>query len=56
MLLLTNCTLLLTDEEFSSFLSEINEIALRYMKAGAVESSRTRQITLISAPTGEQVL
>ena len=56
MLLLTNCTLLLTDEEFSSFLSEINEIALRYMKAEAVESSRTRQITLISAPTGEQEL
>ena len=32
MLLLTNCTLLLTDEEFMSFLSEINEIALKYMK------------------------
>ena len=56
MLLLTNCTLLLTDEEFSGFLSEINEIALRYMKAEAVESSRTRQITLISAPTNEQVI
>lgn len=55
MLLLTNCTLLLTDEEFSSFLSEINEIALKYMKAEVTESSKTRQITLISAPTGEQV-
>ena len=53
MLLLTNCTLLLTDEEFSSFLSEINEIALKYMKAEAAESSKTRQITLISAPTIE---
>ncbi len=56
MLLLTNCTLLLTDEEFSGFLSEINEIALKYMKAEVTESSKTRQITLISAPTGEQVI
>ena len=54
MLLLTNCTLLLTDEEFSGFLSEINEIALKYMKAEANESSKMRQITLISAPTNEQ--
>ena len=50
MLLLTNCTLLLTDEEFSSFLSEINEIALKYMRMEATESSKTRQITLISSP------
>lgn len=56
MLLLTNCTLLLTDEEFSGFLSEINEIALRYMKAEPTEGSKTRQITLISAPTNEQVI
>ena len=56
MLLLTNCTLLLTDEEFSGFLSEINEIALRYMKAETTEGSKTRQITLISAPTNEQVI
>ena len=56
MLLLTNCTLLLTDEEFSSFFSDINEIALKYMKAKATESSKTRQITLISAPTSEQVI
>ena len=53
MLLLTNCTLLLTDEEFSSFLSEINEIALKYMKAEPTGSSKTRQITLISAPVNE---
>ena len=53
MLLLTNCTLLLTDEEFSSFLCEINEIALKYMKAEPTESSKTRQITLISAPINE---
>ena len=54
MLLLTNCTLLLTDEEFSGFLSEINEIALKYMKAEANESSKMRQVTLISAPANEQ--
>lgn len=56
MLLLTNCTLLLTDEEFSGFLSEINEIVLRHMKAETTEGSKTRQITLISAPTNEQVI
>ncbi len=56
MLLLTNCTLLLTDEEFSGFLSEINEIALKYMKAKVTEKSKTRQITLISAPTREEVI
>ena len=54
MLLLTNCTLLLTEEEFSAFLSELNEIALKYMKAGAAENRKTRQITLISAPASEQ--
>ena len=54
MLLLTSCTLLLTDVEFSGFLSEINEIALKYMKAEANESSKMRQITLISAPANEQ--
>ena len=53
MLLFTNCTLVLTDEEFSGFLSEINEIALKYMKAEATENSKTRQITLISAPANE---
>ena len=53
MLLLTNCTLLLTDEEFLRFLAEINEIALKYMKVKPAESGKTRRITLISAPTNE---
>lgn len=53
MLLFTNCTLLLTDEEFSDFLTEINQIAVKYMKKEAVEGSKTRQITLISAPSNE---
>lgn len=55
MLLFTNCTLVLTDEEFSGFLSEINEIALKYMKVEASENSKTRQITLISAPADEGI-
>ena len=53
MLLFTNCTLRLTDEEFSDFLAEINQVAIKYMKKEAVEGSKTRQITLISAPTNE---
>lgn len=53
MLLFTNCTLLLTDDEFSDFLTEINQIALKYMKKEAAEGSKTRQITLISAPSNE---
>lgn len=53
MLLFTNCTLLLTDEDFSGFLAEINQIAVKYMKKEAVEGSKTRQITLISAPANE---
>ncbi len=53
MLLFTNCTLVLTDEEFSGFLSEVNEVALKYMKKEASADSKTRQITLISAPASE---
>lgn len=53
MLLFTNCTLLLTDEEFSGFLSEINEVAVKYMKKEATADRKTRQITLISAPASE---
>ena len=53
MLLFTNCTLLLTDEEFSEYLSEINQVTVKYMKQASSESSKTRRITLISAPTNE---
>ena len=53
MLLLTNCTLLLTDEEFSEYLSEINQVTVKYMKKESSESSNMRRITLISAPTNE---
>ena len=54
MLLFTNCTLTLTDEEFSGFLSEINEVALKYMKKDAAEGGKIRQITLISAPANDR--
>ena len=53
MLLLTNCTLLLTDEEFSKYLSEINQVTVKYMKESTSESGKMRRITLISAPTNE---
>ena len=53
MLLFTNCTLLLTDEEFSGYLSEINQVTVKYMKQASSESSKPRRITLISAPTNE---
>ena len=39
--------------KFFCFLAEINEVALKYMKAEAAADSKTRQITLISAPTNE---
>ena len=56
MLLMTTCTLTLTDEEFMEFLSEINQVAVKYMDIGIIEGSKTRQITLISSPTDEQVI
>lgn len=56
MLLFTNCTLALTDEEFSNFLSEINDIVVKYMKIDANANSKIRQITLISAPTDDQTM
>ena len=51
MLRFTNCTLTLTDGEFSDFLSEINQVALKYMQMEARADRKMRQITLISAPT-----
>lgn len=56
MLLLSACTLTLTDEEFSRFLAEINQLAVKYMNAEVSEGSKTRQITLISAPADGQVV
>ena len=53
MLLLTNCTLLLTDEEFSEYLSEINQVTVKYMNEATSESSKMRRITLISAPANQ---
>ena len=56
MLLLSTCTLTLTDEKFASFLAEINQLAVKYMNAEVCEGSKTRQITLISAPADGQVV
>ncbi len=56
MLLLSTCTLTLTDEKFASFLAEINQLAVKYMSAEVCEGSKTRQITLISAPADGQVV
>ena len=53
MLLFTSCTLLLTDQEFSEYLSEINQVTVKYMKEESSESSKMRMITLISAPTDQ---
>ena len=39
MLLMTTCTLTLTDEEFTGFLTEINQTALKYMDIGVKEGS-----------------
>lgn len=55
LLLMTTCTLTLNDEEFMNFLSEINQVALKYMDIPIKEDRKTRQITLISAPTDGQV-
>ena len=55
MLMLTTCTLKLTDEDFMSFLSEINRLALKYMDIEVRKDSKTRQVTLISAPSDGQV-
>lgn len=54
MLLMTSCTLRLTDGEFAEFLSEINKVAVKYMEKAAGDGSKTRQILLVSAPADEQ--
>ena len=55
MLLMTTCTLTLKDEAFMDFLSEINQVAVKYMDIPIKEGSKTRQITLISAPADGQM-
>lgn len=54
--MMSTYTLMLTDEEFMKFLSEINQLALKYTNAEVREGSKTRQITLISAPADGQVI
>jgi hypothetical protein len=50
LLMLTSCTLTLTDEEFIKFLTELNEVATKYMSKPIAETSVSRQITLVSSP------
>lgn len=50
LLMLTSCTLTLTDEDFIKFLTELNEVAAKYMEKPVTETSVSRQITLISSP------
>lgn len=50
MLLLTNCTLTLTDEEFGNFLAELNTVAARYIAMKVSPESKTRRVSLISSP------
>ena len=47
MLMMTSCTLTLTDKEFVDFFSELNEVATRYMSKTVTKESKTRQISLI---------
>ena len=50
LLMLTSCTLTLTDEDFIKFLAELNEVATKYMAKPITEKSVSRQITLVSSP------
>lgn len=50
LLMLTSCTLTLTDEEFIKFLTELNDVATKYMAKPITEKSISRQITLVSSP------
>ena len=50
LLMLTSCTLTLTDEEFIEFLTELNEVATKYMSKPVTKTSVSRQITLVSSP------
>lgn len=50
LLMLTSCTLTLTDEEFIQFLTELNEVATKYMTKPVTKTSASRQITRVSSP------
>ena len=52
LLMLTSCTLTLTDEDFIKFLTELNEVATKYMAKPVTEKSVSRQVTLVSSPVG----
>ena len=49
-LLFSSCTLTLVNEEFIKFLTELNEIATKYMSIPVTKTSVSRQIILVSSP------
>lgn len=53
MLTVSSTTLMLTDEEFMEFLTKMQEMMLSCLSKEPAEGSKPRQITLISAPGGE---
>ena len=50
MYLMTGCTLMLTDEEFKQFFTEVYEVAMKYMSKEPAQGSRSRQVSIISSP------
>lgn len=50
MYLMTGCTLMLTDEEFKQFFTEVYEVAMKYMSQEPAQGSRSRQVSIISSP------
>lgn len=52
LLMLSGCTLTLTDEEFMQFLTELNEVTTKYMTKPVTQTSVLRKITFISSPVG----
>ena len=50
MFLLTSCTLMLSDDEFKNLLTEVNELAMKYISKGSSQGCKPRQVTLISSP------
>ena len=50
MFLLNSGTLMLTDDEMKDFLTQINELAMKYISKSPTEGCKPRQITLISSP------
>ncbi len=53
MLMLSVCTLNLSDDDFQHYLQEINRITMEYVEKEVTDRSKVRQVTLISSPVAE---